>query len=362
MKMTNFPSLARKLHDWHKKHRREHLFRQNRTPYSVWISEVALQQTRIGAAAERLKHFLSVFPTLESLAQAPEESVVEAFAGLGYYNRARNLAKGARYFQETWGKLPESYEELLKAPSIGPYTAAAISSICFGQKQGVIDGNVKRIIARLLALSASPGQKSFEKECATFMQNYINALELDAGFLNEAFMELGQEICTVKSPRCALCPVENLCKAKENPLAYPVQMKKPEKIEVDWHAMIITNPQGRILVQKYSDFRFLKEMWGFPSVLSIHGQATIQKEHSHRALAQAHIDGATFDQGPKHTITRHKIQFFTKVFEGPDSAAILKIIGPPTPDELEWITPNEASRRLASSAMKKVLAAAKTSL
>ena len=150
---------------WFKENRENHFFRQNRSAYTVWVSEVALQQTRIQAAIEPLKLFLKAFPNLNSLANADESEVLFNFRGLGYYNRARNLHKGAKYIVNNLsGEFPNTYDELLKVPSIGEYTAAAISSIQFAEKKAVIDGNVNRIVARINGVTEIQGSNIFKEK------------------------------------------------------------------------------------------------------------------------------------------------------------------------------------------------------
>ncbi len=305
--MTLENRIANALQEWHQIHREEHFFRQNRTPYRVWISEVALQQTRIGAAAAPLANFLEAFPDIDSLARAEERQVLEAFRGLGYYNRARNIHKAARLYRTG---LPETYETLLKVPSIGPYTAAAIASICFQEKVPVIDGNIKRIAARLLALNESVESEPFLRLCRGFMEKLIQYSE-NPGFLNEAAMELGQKICLPKTPLCQNCPVQNRCQAHARGLTTELPRKKerPKWIPVEWQILIPQLPDGKILLEKNekSDFPFLKNHICLPS------RARRNGNEYYTPWALNHKEKFTkeeeFQPGPAHTITRHKIRF-----------------------------------------------------
>ena len=286
------------------KNRKPHFFRFNRTPYRVWVSEVVLQQTRMNYALPRLKKFLADFPDLTSLAEASEDDVLTSFQGLGYYNRARNLIKGARYIHKNLkGSFPETADSLLNVPSIGPYTAAAISSICFGEKKPAIDGNVKRIFARLFLIRESIQSMKLHKACEIYFQKvFENEMNFgkgrgrfverrkplhkpaylpipapiendvkDAGCMNEALMELGQTICLKQNPNCQKCPLKSCCLAflEKKTGEYPVQKEKKIKKEVSWLVFIIRHGDN-ILLQKTSKNYFLKNQWSMPSVVFFH--------------------------------------------------------------------------------------------
>ncbi len=259
------------LLDWFYQVREPYFFRQNRTPYRVWISEVALQQTRISAALEPLQRFFTHFPDVQALAQASEQEVLYAFRGLGYYNRARNLKKAAEYLiQNHQGILPADYEELLKIPTIGPYTGAAIASICFGIYKPVVDGNIKRILARMHTWSESFASRSLETLCYTTLENCFKAMTFPPGDVNEALMELGQKLCLRTSPHCSECPMLPWCKAAQNNLVekFPKIEKKVKTTPVIWNLFIFYDmSQQKILLQHWPNFYFLKGHISFPSIL-----------------------------------------------------------------------------------------------
>ncbi|MES0490726.1 MAG: hypothetical protein ABUK01_12070 [Leptospirales bacterium] len=337
--MISFEFFRKELSKWFNENRENHFFRQDRTAYKTWISEVALQQTRIQAALTPLKRFLDAFPDVYSLAQSDEESVVHAFRGLGYYNRARNLRKGAKFIVENHsGKMPATYQELLKIPSIGPYTASAIASICFQEKVGVIDGNVKRIYARLHAVNQKITSHIFNKNLETFMSSFINS-NLPPGDLNEALMEFGQKVCVAKSPECSKCPFNRECKGclEGKPEEYPVRDQAIEKVKVEWHVLIYKNG-NKIAVEKYKDFRFLKSHWGFPSFLNFPGSAM---ESS--AGVKNKIDSAETIGGLSHTITHHKIKF-----------VIYSYTSGVKDEGYEWVLIDDMEKKLAASCLSKV--------
>lgn len=264
------PLLA--LLQWYRENRQDYFFRKNRNPYITWVSEVALQQTRIQAALEPLQRFLERFPNLESLAAAREGEVLEAFRGLGYYNRARNLHKGAKYILHNYaGRLPEKYQELLEIPSIGPYTAAAIASICFQEPVPALDGNIKRVLSRVLALSGDTQSRDFISQISSFLcQAFLWISPHSPGDLNEALMELGQQICRIKQARCQLCTLQQVCLAnQQNKVKYfPQKKEKQKREEVIWYMLILSRKRGReLFLHSWKDFSFLKGHLGFPSLL-----------------------------------------------------------------------------------------------
>ncbi|RME04784.1 MAG: A/G-specific adenine glycosylase [Planctomycetota bacterium] len=328
---------------WYLTQRENYFFRQNRTPYKVWISEVVLQQTRMQAALEPLERFLRQFPTLQQLHQASLENVLHAFRGLGYYNRAKNLKKGADYLVEHFqGQFPSTYEELRKIPSIGPYTASAIASICFAQPLPAIDGNLKRILSRLLRLNLPPNK--LEKPARQILTPLYQQSQHHPGHLNEAFMELGQKICTPKQPLCLFCPLQNYCQSHQtNTVAqYPPQTKTKKKVPVQWQLFLLTCNQ-HILLQKWKDFYFLKNHWGFPSKLHFPTNTKpnlLSWNNLNQYLHLARPLG-TF----RHTITHHEI-----------SAIVLHLPlerTPPLTPDLQWVPLPNVEKHITASAVKK---------
>lgn len=201
------------LLNWFDRNRRDLPWRRNRTPYGTWVSEVMLQQTRVGTVIPYYERFLALFPDIATLATAPLDQVYKAWEGLGYYSRARNLVSGAAYcVQNFGGHLPDSKDSLLKIPGIGAYIASAILSMAFGKCEPSIDGNLIRVISRLEALDVTPGAPG------TYDRIHSEALRLMAetrpGDFNEAMMDLGATICIPRSPNCTACPAEAICEAK----------------------------------------------------------------------------------------------------------------------------------------------------
>lgn len=223
---TDYSNHRKALFAWYDANRRDLPWRTHRTPYKTWISEVMLQQTRVLTVIPYFERFVSLFPDIISLASARPDDVYKAWEGLGYYSRAANLMKGARYIVENHeGSFPTSKEDILKIPGIGPYIAGAILSMAFGEAEPSVDGNLIRVIARLHAYPGAPDASSTRKDISEVAQMMIPKER--PGDFNEAMMDIGATICTPRSPSCAICPFRSLCEATRsgNPERFPGSKK-----------------------------------------------------------------------------------------------------------------------------------------
>ena len=261
-------SVARRLLDWYDAHHRELPWRtpphriasaERPDPYHVWLSEVMLQQTTVEAVKPYFARFLSTWPTVEALAAAAQDDVMKAWAGLGYYSRARNLKKCADYVAEVHkGRFPDTEEGLHALPGIGPYTAAAIASIAFNRPAAVVDGNVERVVTRLEAIATPlPAAKAQIKAHVAAM------LPKDRpGDFAQAMMDLGATICSPKRPKCMLCPVNDNCRAlrEGDPELYPVKAPKKEKPLRRGAAFVAVRDDGAVLLRKRGDSGLLGGM------------------------------------------------------------------------------------------------------
>ncbi|MBN2552781.1 MAG: A/G-specific adenine glycosylase [Spirochaetales bacterium] len=216
-----FPELSHRLLAWFFRNKRELPWREEHDPYRIWISEVMLQQTRSETASDYYRRWLSRFPTVESLARADQEEVLKIWEGLGYYGRARNLHRSARIIADSWGGVFPETEELIRSlPGVGEYTAAAVLSIAFAKPLGVVDGNVLRVVSRLLADGEASGHGPPGIKPANLGQPKKRAralveasfLHYHPGWINQAWMELGALVCLPK-PRCPQCPLSYTCRA-----------------------------------------------------------------------------------------------------------------------------------------------------
>lgn len=212
---------------WYYKNQRDLPWRASKEPYKVWISEIILQQTRVAQGIDYYEAFVAAFPTIKDLALADEEQVLKLWQGLGYYSRARNIHFTAKYiYFNLQNKFPTNYKDLLKLKGVGPYTAAAISSICYNEKQAAVDGNVYRVLSRVFNINTPINSSAGIKEFQCLADSLINTQS--PGDYNQALMELGAIICTPKKANCQQCPLQSKCIAFSKNLVgeLPVKEKK----------------------------------------------------------------------------------------------------------------------------------------
>lgn len=233
-------------------------WRDHPTPYRVWVSEVMLQQTQVATVIPYFERFMARFPDLASLAQADESEVLALWEGLGYYRRARLLVAAARALTRAGGQLPDRYDCLRKLPGLGPYTAAAVASIAFGQPIAVVDGNVRRVLSRLL------GAKEMSE--AQLRREAQALLDPDSpGDFNQAMMELGATVCSPKAPRCRQCPARDYCRARRlgRPEAFPPPRPRPATVPLEEHAAALFR-RGRWLLARRDGGERYRGLWELP--------------------------------------------------------------------------------------------------
>lgn len=256
--------IRRRLLAWYRYHKRDLPWRGEAPPYRVWVSEVMLQQTQVTTVIPYYRRFLEKFADIEALAAAPLEAVLKAWEGLGYYARARNLHKAAiEIVEKHEGRFPESYAELRDLPGFGDYTAGAVASIAFGQIVAAIDGNVKRVIARLFALEADISRAPTNQQ----LKEMASALVAPdrPGDWNQAIMELGATICLPKSPQCLLCPLNELCEGRLRGIAEKLPLKPVKKRlpHYDVAAAVIYEGDQILIAQRPLE-GMLGGLWEFP--------------------------------------------------------------------------------------------------
>lgn len=263
-----------KILDWYAKHQRVLPWRARgrgrSDPYKVWLSEIMLQQTTVSAVIPYFLRFTEKWPDVHSLAKAEDSEVMKEWAGLGYYARARNLLKCARIVShETDGVFPENVKGLMDLPGIGPYTAAAISCISYGKNETVVDGNIERVTARVFRVpEALPLGK---KEIRLAADSLFLGMEKRGGKkvseFPQALMDLGAGICTVKGPKCNLCPVSTFCLSFKagDPEKYPVRAPKKASPVRRGRVYLIHDGDGRVVFQKRPETRMLGGMMGLPT-------------------------------------------------------------------------------------------------
>lgn len=252
------------LLDWYAKYQRDLPWRRTNDSYAIWISEIMLQQTQVATAKPYYKKFLEKFPAVNTLAKAPIDDVLKAWEGLGYYSRARNMHRAAIEIVEHYNsQLPQTTEELLKLPGIGPYTAGAIASIAFGLDEPVLDGNVIRVASRLFRIHENPKETSTQKKLWGLARDLIPTGE--ASFFNQALMDLGATICTPKKPRCLTCPLYEVCEARQHNEQdlLPIKVKRPKTPHYDLGVGIVWKDDQFLLVQRPKE-GLLGGLWEFP--------------------------------------------------------------------------------------------------
>lgn len=269
METPHVKPISAPLLAWYDNNARVLPWRENPQPYYVWISEIMLQQTRVEAVKSYFDRFICELPDIKALAEVPQEKLMKLWEGLGYYNRARNLQKAAQEMMgHYYGRMPGDYESLLSLPGIGPYTAGAIASIAFGQAVPAIDGNVLRVLARVLALEDDIAKDATKKSLSHWIQEIIPTDR--PGDFNQSLMELGATICLPNgAPKCLLCPLQGLCEAYENGTvsSFPVKsVKKPRKLEEK--TILLLTCKNKIAIHRREGKGVLSGLWEFPNLES----------------------------------------------------------------------------------------------
>lgn len=251
---------------WYDNHARILPWRENPTGYRVWVSEIMLQQTRVEAVRPYYKRFMDALPTAKELAEIDEDALLKLWEGLGYYNRVRNLQKAARIIVSDYhGQLPFDYESLLSLPGIGTYTAGAISSIAFGNCQPAVDGNVLRVISRILASDEDIGKQSVKRK----VEEYIGCIIPDErpGDFNQALMELGAVVCLPKGvAKCSECPINKICMAYEQGIVMDLPKKAPKKPrQIEEKTILVIKDGDLVAIRKRDEKGLLAGLYEFPN-------------------------------------------------------------------------------------------------
>jgi A/G-specific adenine glycosylase len=256
--------LRRALLAFYRKHARDLPWRRTRDPYAIWVSEVMLQQTQVQTAVPRFADFLRQFPTISALATTDERAVCEAWAGLGYYRRARNLHKAARIIvAELDGTFPTREEELRKLPGVGAYTAAAIASIAFAAKYAAVDGNLVRVLARVFALPGRADDPALVRAVRAQAQILVDCER--PGEINQALMDIGATLCRPSNPACHTCPLRRFCRGfrEGDPTLYPG--KKVRAVRKSLHiAFAWIENKGALLLEQRPLDGLWPGLWELP--------------------------------------------------------------------------------------------------
>lgn len=257
---------TKKIVNWYQKNKRSLPWRESPTPYHVWISEIMLQQTRIEAVKNYYNHFINEIPDIKTLANTPEDKLLKLWEGLGYYTRAKNLKKAAiKIINDYQGNFPTTYVEILKLPGIGEYTASAISSICFKERQVTIDGNVLRVYTRVKNDYRPTNEMKTKK---AIHDELLKIIPKESGEFNQGLMEIGETICLPNGiPKCEICPLKDICQArvKGTYLELPVRSPKKEK-PVEFYTVLIFYYKEKYAIYKRTTESLLNNLWAFPTL------------------------------------------------------------------------------------------------
>lgn len=321
LKGRELAAFRKRLLAWFHEFQRDLPWRRTRDRYCVWLSEIMLQQTRVAAVIPYYERFLKRFPNLYALAAAPEDEVLRLWSGLGYYSRARNLHKAAKKIvSEYAGEFPSRLKDVLALPGIGNYTAAAILSIAFEQKQAVLDGNVARVLARLGAVRGNLRESARWQELQRCADAYLEPKA--PGDWNQAMMELGATLCSPRSPQCLLCPVARFCEGRKLGLAdlLPEKRKKRATVEIRLAAAVFTDEHGRTLLlpppketnaEALADHvpTIVSNLWHFPTIPANGNPVAELRGHLRKLQIESRNGGFRFVAADKvrHTVTYREI-------------------------------------------------------
>lgn len=262
--MTDF---ATQLMDWQRIAGRHDLpWQHTRDPYAVWVSEIMLQQTQVSAVIGYYQRFMTQFPTLESLAAAPQDQVMQYWSGLGYYARARNLHSAAQQICERYaGTFPQQMAEIQSLPGIGRSTAAAISAFCFGQRQAILDGNVKRVLTRYFGIEGWSGSPSIEQRLWVLAESLLPEHGIET--YTQGLMDLGATVCTRGKPQCQVCPFVSQCQAYRQQRTHELPTPKPKKVLPERSVtLLLCRYSDQILLQKRPAHGIWGGLWSLPEL------------------------------------------------------------------------------------------------
>ena len=260
--------IAPQLLAWWDKHGRRHLpWQKDRTPYRIWVSEIMLQQTRVETVVPYFERFIASFPDLRALAAAGEDDVLRVWAGLGYYSRAHNLLKAARIVvSQHRGELPRDFESLLALPGIGRSTAGAILALAHGQRRAILDGNARRVLARVHAVEGWLGKSSISRKLWNLAES--NTPSDRVRDYTQAIMDLGATVCLRRRPRCIACPLVESCLARKHGLTAEIPASKPKANRPlkRRSMLVVQRPDGAVLLRRRPPTGIWAGLWSLPTL------------------------------------------------------------------------------------------------
>lgn len=349
------------LLEWYHQHKRDLPWRETSDPYTIWVSEIMLQQTRVDQAMPYFKRWMNTLPNIRSLALADRHDVLMLWEGLGYYSRARNMQDAAKDVVQNYnGVFPNDYDQIIKLKGIGPYTAAAISSIAFNQPKAVVDGNVIRVLSRWAGIEDDVSKSSVQKEIQTLADELLE--KEHPGDFNQAVMELGATVCTPKNPNCEECPIAFSCIATQTAKTEHIPYKAPKK-KVPHHQIVVgicVDTTGKILIALRPEEKMLGGLWEFPGG-KVEKNESLEEALKRELREELQVEVNIYPEKLteiKHTYSHFKITlhaFYCFITSGEPQPKASKI--------LKWIKPNElgdfpfpkANRKLTEKLRERTL-------
>lgn len=341
--------IRRALLDWYGLHQRDLPWRRTKDPYAIWLSEIMLQQTTVETVVPYYNHFLKKYPTLEAMALASEAELLKAWSGLGYYNRIRQFKKACDLvLQEKHGRIPDCREDLLKLPGIGDYTSAAIASIAFGKPHAVVDGNVVRVLARLLAHGGDTGTVRTKKIISERATELLDRQH--PGDFNQAMMELGATVCVPKNPRCPVCPLARWCCALASGRQAELPVKSKKIIYQDEDSVgLLCYQKDRLLLRCRQRGEIMAGLWEVPSlVFKASVSQALKTLQLQLALKNHDQSKLTAFKPVKHAIMNRRMKIFPFLLHVAASRQRRT-------DFFSWVTPKQLDKIPLTTVTKKLL-------
>ncbi|HEY7956985.1 MAG TPA: A/G-specific adenine glycosylase [Polyangia bacterium] len=331
--------IRRALIRWFRAGHRKMPWRELRDPYAIWVSEIMLQQTRVDTVVPYFEKWMARFPSVRALAKAPLDDVLEHWAGLGYYARARNLHAAAREIETRYGgRFPDAPEEVRALPGVGPYTAGAILSIAFGQAAPILDGNVARVLARVYARAGAVDDPALRKELWALAAKLVP--EGAASDFNQAMMELGATVCAPRAPDCARCPLSQVCEARAqdriDALPGPKRKRPPKPVDA---VTVLLERRGEVLLVRRPPSGLWGGLWEPPTGELERGEVPAEAA-ARVAMARTGLFTGRIEALDRfeHVLTHRRMRFFPFRAE---PRGRLKLAGY---EAARWLEPRAAAR------------------
>lgn len=343
--MPSTKTFAARLIRWHKSHGRHDLpWQGTRDAYRIWVSEIMLQQTQVTAVIPYYQRFMTSFPTLASLANASSDAVMRHWSGLGYYSRARNLHAAAKFMQsECDGQFPKTAEAIATLPGIGRSTAAAIAAFAFGEREAILDGNVKRVLCRAFGIEGFPGESAIEKRLWSLAESLLPAAGIE--IYTQALMDLGATLCTRGKPRCESCPLNVDCVARQENLISVLPMPKPRKsVPTRNTAMLVLMRDNQVLLELRPPSGIWGGLWSLPEADSTADLTAICRQRF----------GARLESSTPLTPIRHGFTHFTLDIQ-PVLCRVDKTVTALAEPAYRWFSPRDLEEAGLPAPVKRVL-------